>query len=44
MLSTGTPASRVVDIPLGHELGHGAAAAGVGLAQLGHLPDDAVGN
>ena len=31
-----------VDVPLGHELCHGAAAAGVGLAQFRHLPDNAV--
>ena len=31
-----------VDVALGHELGDRAAAAGVGLAELGHLPEHAV--
>ena len=31
-----------IDVALGHELGDGAAAARVGLAKLGHLPDDAL--
>ena len=38
----GDPRVQGVDVPLGHEHGHGAAAAGIHLAQLGHLPDHAV--
>ena len=36
--------SRVkrIDVAFGHEFGDSTAAAGVGLAKLGHLPHDAV--